>query len=246
MHRDDIELLLEEVWWRADAALVMIMSGTTAATAVTSTRLLALFDGTFDDAIADVFDTTVDDYTAERGGLEHGEDTDETALTLVARRLGVQNLDDPAGAIAARREALVTEALGQMLDVCCAPGSVDSADDSVVRLVMLAAMIAACVPDATWQLRIEQMLHAIAAGSEHTPALASARNDAVARLGSLSRVLDAVESWAPEPDERRRLRELVSLGYGIDAIRQALDQAVFAAELAEWSRTRLDGPAAAQ
>jgi len=131
------------------------------------------------------------------------------------------------------RVRAVFEVLGLMLSTCSRWHPASSGELLTAELVGQYHRLAALVPLAVWRFRLESALQRLAERSERTAVLAEAKADAVARLGSVTRLMAAVDDWRPDAEERSRLQRLMAEGHEVEAVVQALEQAVFAAELDE-------------
>lgn len=88
-------------------------------------------------------------------------------------------------------------------------------------------------PNALWRYRLRVWLTGLGERLASSTELAEARYEAVQRLGSVARLDAAVEAWVPDVTEQARLQELMRQGFEVEAITQALEQAVFRAQLDE-------------
>jgi hypothetical protein len=131
------------------------------------------------------------------------------------------------------RVQAVFDALGQMLATCSRWHPSQGGERLTAELVHQYHGLAALVPLAVWRFRLEAALERLTERSSDTVVLVEAKSRAVERLGSVTRLMSAVEEWQPDSEERSRLQRLMAEGREVEAVVQALEQAVFAAELDE-------------
>ena len=162
--------------------------------------------------------------------LEAGQDADTAVLASGLLRLYSQVEGDPHGdqLVEPAPPTSVGAVLGAMLE-CCEYREPDV--QLVLELVHQYHRLVELVPAADWHQRMADAARKVAADEVLSSRLAAARASAAARLGSPYRVDDVLRRWRPDHDEQVRLVRLVGQGREADAVLQALEQAVFSAEL---------------
>lgn len=134
----------------------------------------------------------------------------------------------------AERTRAVFESLSGILACCAYWHPADGGEAVTYELVTRYHELATLVPVAVWRHRLMLSLRRLNRRTHGALELAEAKERAVERLGGQGAVMDAVRAWEPDAEERTRLQRLLVDGHEVDALVQALEQAVFSAQLDEF------------
>lgn len=122
-------------------------------------------------------------------------------------------------------------ALAEMLRSCDSDVAHGSGVQITFALVSWYHELLRHAPNALWRHRLRGWMGQLSDRVVASPELAQVRFDAVQRLGSVSRLIAAIEEWSPDLVERQRLQRMLYEGQEVAALSQALEQAVFRAML---------------
>lgn len=199
---DDLHLIIQETRRRLELTVRSVANGVDLDEAVRTSGLLMLFDdGTDPEDLPDL----ECDADAQRDGALMAMLT----MLVVCEDFENRARSPHAGAVA----------------------PVSATEDMALSAVLMALYrdLARYIPTTVWHHRLAMVMGRLA--DNPSAELIEARADALTRLGGPLRVMQAVDRWEPDAQEQRRLRRLIAEGRESEAVRQALDQAVFAVEL---------------